>query len=189
LPHCCVNDLQITMKIILIFLLILLPIGLFSQNKSTEPSKKESETKTNELQEVTIISLTEEQKEVLKVKNSINPVTIITAKQLENRAGNLNEVLARQAGVQVRSSGGFGSEARISIRGLEGKRVQVFIDGNALNTPDGSFGINDLPVQVIERIEIYKGSVPAYLGGDGLGSAVNVMPTFHANRTIQNRWD
>lgn len=166
---------KITMKTILIFLLLLLPIGLSAQNKPTEPSKKDSETKTNELQEVKIISLTEEQKEVLKVKNNINPVTIITAKQLENRAGNLNEVLARQAGVQVRSSGGLGSEARISIRGLEGKRVQVFIDGNALNTPDGSFGINDLPVQVIERIEIYKGSVPAYLGGDGLGSAVNVV--------------
>jgi outer membrane receptor protein involved in Fe transport len=36
-------------------------------------------------------------------------------------------------------------------------------------------GLNDLPVQIIERIEIYKGAVPAYLGGDGLGSAVNVI--------------
>ena len=103
------------------------------------------------------------------------PVTVITAKQIENRAGNLNEILARQAGVQIRLSGGLGSESRISVRGLEGKRVQIFLDGNPLNSPDGSLGINDLPVQIIERIEIYKGSVPAWLGGDGLGSAVNVV--------------
>lgn len=127
------------------------------------------------LQEVRILGLTEEEKEVKKVKNNIMPVTVITAKQIENRAGNLNEILARQAGVQIRQTGGAGSVSRISIRGLEGKRVQVFIDGNPLNTPDGSLGINDLPLQIIERIDIYKGAVPAWLGGDGLGSAVNVI--------------
>jgi vitamin B12 transporter len=130
---------------------------------------------SKELSSVTIVSVTEEQAEVQKVKNNVMPVTVITAKQIENRAGNLNEILARQAGVQIRLSGGLGSDSRISVRGLEGKRVQIFLDGNPLNSPDGSLGINDLPVQIIERIEIYKGSVPAYLGGDGLGSAVNVV--------------
>jgi outer membrane cobalamin receptor len=132
-------------------------------------------SKSTELSEVTIIGETEEQAEAKKVKQNIMPVTIITAKQIENRAGNLNEILARQAGIQIRYSGGLGSDSRISVRGLEGKRVQIFLDGNPLNTPDGSLGINDLPVQIIERIEIYKGSVPAWLGGDGLGSAVNVI--------------
>lgn len=130
---------------------------------------------SKELSSVTVVRQTEEQAEVQKVKNNVMPVTVITAKQIENRAGNLNEILARQAGVQIRLSGGLGSESRISVRGLEGKRVQIFLDGNPLNSPDGSLGINDLPVQIIERIEIYKGSVPAWLGGDGLGSAVNVV--------------
>jgi vitamin B12 transporter len=127
------------------------------------------------LAEVTVKGESEEEEAVTKAMSNVMPVTIITAKQIENRAGNLNEILARQAGVQIRLSGGIGSDSRISVRGLEGKRVQIFIDGNPLNTPDGSLGINDLPVQIIERIEIYKGSVPAYLGGDGLGSAVNVV--------------
>lgn len=130
---------------------------------------------STELMGVTVIGETEEQADAKKVKQNVMPVTIITAKQIENRAGNLNEILARQAGIQIRYSGGLGSDSRISVRGLEGKRVQIFIDGNPLNSPDGSLGINDLPVQIIERIEIYKGSVPAWLGGDGLGSAVNVI--------------
>lgn len=130
---------------------------------------------STQLSSVTVVGETEGQAEARKVINNVMPVTVITAKQIENRAGNLNEILARQAGVQIRLSGGLGSESRISVRGLEGKRVQIFLDGNPLNSPDGSLGINDLPVQIIERIEIYKGSVPAYLGGDGLGSAVNVV--------------
>jgi vitamin B12 transporter len=132
-------------------------------------------SKATELSSVTVVGTTEGQQEVKRIVNNVMPVTVITAKQIENRAGNLNEILARQAGVQIRLSGGIGSESRISVRGLEGKRVQIFLDGNPLNSPDGSLGINDLPVQIIERIEIYKGSVPAYLGGDGLGSAVNVV--------------
>lgn len=127
------------------------------------------------MEAVTVTGMSEELAAARKVRNSVMPVTILTAKQIENRASNLNELLARQTGVQIRRTGGLGSEARISIRGLEGKRVQVFIDGNPLNTPDGSLGINDLPLQIIERIEIYKGTIPAWLGGDGLGSAVNVV--------------
>lgn len=119
--------------------------------------------------------MNEEQMAARKVRNNVMPVTVLTAKQIENRASNLNELLARQTGVQIRQTGGLGSEAKISVRGLEGRRVQVFLDGNPLNTPDGSLGINDLPLQIIERIEIYKGTIPAWLGGDGLGSAVNII--------------
>jgi vitamin B12 transporter len=129
----------------------------------------------NELDEVQVRALSTQQAEAKKIIQNVMPVTVITAKQIENRAGNLNEILARQAGVQLRQSGGIGSSTKINVRGLEGKRVQVFLDGHPLNTPDGSLGINDLPVQIIERVEIYKGSVPAHLGGDGLGSAVNVV--------------
>lgn len=127
------------------------------------------------LNEVSVVALSVEEAEEKRIKSSISPVTVITSKELLTKAGNLNEILARQAGIQIRQTGGLGSQARINIRGLEGKRVQLFIDGNPLNTPDGSLGINDLPLQVIERIEVYKGSVPAWLGGDGLGSAVNII--------------
>ncbi len=129
----------------------------------------------NQLNEILVRGLTAEEADAREVRMNVNPVTVITAREIENRASNLNELLSRQAGVQIRQSGGAGSSSTISVRGLEGKRVQVYLDGNPLNTPDGSFGINDLPLQIIERVEIYKGTVPAELGGDGLGSAVNVI--------------
>lgn len=129
----------------------------------------------NSLQNITVTGSMKESAEANKVRSNVMPVTILSARQIENRATNLTELLARQSGVQIRRTGGVGSDTRISVRGLEGKRVQVFIDGNPLNTPDGSLGIDDLPLQIIERIEIYKGAIPAWLGGDGLGSAVNIV--------------
>jgi vitamin B12 transporter len=103
------------------------------------------------------------------------PVTVIDAKKYAGRATDLNELLDRTSGVKVRQAGGAGSSSTISVRGLEGRRVAVFLDGHPLNTPDGSFGINDLPLQLVDHVEVYKGVVPARLGGDGLGSAVNVV--------------
>ena len=61
----------------------------------------------------------------------------------------------------------------MSIHGLEGKRVAIYIDGFPLNSPDGSFDINDIPIDAIKYIEIYKGIVPAEYGSDGLGGAIN----------------
>ncbi len=113
--------------------------------------------------------------EIEAVRKQPFSVSVIDAQAVQARAIDLNEVLSRAAGVQLRQAGGTGSESRISIRGLEGKQVQVFIDGRPLNTPDGTFGINDIPLIFIKRIEVYKGIIPARFGGNGLGGAINVV--------------
>lgn len=103
------------------------------------------------------------------------PVSVIDMEKYHGRNISLNEILKRVAGVRVSQTGGLGSSTTIAINGLEGQAVKVFIDGNPVNAPDGSFGINDIPVQLIERIEIYKGVVPARFGGDAMGGAINVV--------------
>ncbi|SEW52789.1 TonB-dependent receptor plug domain-containing protein [Chitinophaga arvensicola] len=152
------------------------PVMAVAQEKQhTREQPRDTTGSPRKLREVNITGNNRTKSEAAALKKSVVPVTILSGKEIENRASNLNEMLARQAGVQIRQTGGLGSEARISIRGLEGKRVQIFIEGNPLNTPDGSLSINDIPLQLIERIEIYKGTVPAWLGGDGLGGAVNIV--------------
>jgi outer membrane receptor protein involved in Fe transport len=68
-----------------------------------------------------------------------------------------------------------GSAARISIRGVGGKGLKIFLDGAPLTAVEGIFALDNLPVQLIDRIEIYKGIAPAYLGADALGGAINVV--------------
>lgn len=116
-----------------------------------------------------------ERAEIREIKQQGVPVTVIDGKTLAGRGTSISEVLNHQTGIKLRQTGGVGSQSKINIRGLEGNRVQIYMDGYALNTPDGSFSINDIPLQFIDRIEIYKGIVPPEFGGDGLGSAINIV--------------
>ncbi len=113
--------------------------------------------------------------EVREVVQSPFSVSVIPGPELAGRGLSLDEVLQRATGVQVRRSGGLGSASVFNVRGLEGRRVQIFIDGAAIDVDNDSFTLDDIPVQLIERVEVYKGVVPARLGGDGLGAAINVV--------------
>lgn len=112
---------------------------------------------------------------VMDTQNRAESVTIVSGEELRGRSNSLNEIINRIAGVKVRQSGGLGSSAKISIHGLEGKRIMILVDGSPIDSRDGNFGINDIPVDFIDHIEIYKGYVPARFGGDGMGGAVNVV--------------
>ena len=99
----------------------------------------------------------------------------MTAKELQGTASSMNDVLARVAGVTIRNTGGVGSASRLSVRGLEGKRLGLFIDETALGQISNFITLNDIPIDMIERIEVYKGIVPYKFGGSALGGAVNVV--------------
>jgi outer membrane cobalamin receptor len=128
-----------------------------------------------------------ERKSLTEAKQQGVPVSVIDGKMLAGRGTSIAEVLNHQTGVKMRRTGGAGSDTKINVRGLEGNRVQIYLDGYALNTPDGSFSINDIPLQFIDRIEIYKGIVPPEFGGDGLGSAINVV-TIDAPGSYYDAW-
>ncbi|MDR2533702.1 MAG: TonB-dependent receptor plug domain-containing protein, partial [Tannerellaceae bacterium] len=115
------------------------------------------------------------------------PVSVIDGKSLAGRGTSITEVINHQTGVKIRRTGNTGNDTKVNVRGLEGNRVQIYLDGYALNTPDGSFSINDIPLQFIERIEIYKGIVPPEFGGDGLGSAINIV-TIDAQGSYYDAW-
>lgn len=110
-----------------------------------------------------------------KRREAPEAVVVIDGKKLRGRAVSIESILNKSVGIKVRQSGGLGSSSRMMIHGLEGKRIQVFLDGDPLNSPDGSISIDDIPIDLIERIEVYKGFIPARFGGDGLGGAVNIV--------------
>jgi outer membrane receptor protein involved in Fe transport len=109
------------------------------------------------------------------MRKAPEPITIIDSKEIRGRATSIESVLAKAAGVRIRKTGGLGSVSRINIHGLEGKGVTILLDGQPLNSPEGNFTIDEIPIDLIERIEVYKGVVPARFGGDGIAGAVNVV--------------
>ncbi|MBE7177763.1 MAG: TonB-dependent receptor [Mucilaginibacter polytrichastri] len=102
-------------------------------------------------------------------------VTAIDAKQLYNTTLNLASALDRVAGVRVRESGGVGSNFNLSLNGFSGGHVRYFIDGIPMDNFGSSFQINNIPINLADRVEVYKGVVPMWLGSDALGGAVNIV--------------
>ncbi len=78
-------------------------------------------------------------------------------------------------GLSVRRYGGLGSSARISMNGLYDDQIRLFLDGVPLDLAGYPFGIENVPVNLIDRIEVYRGVVPVRFGADALGGAINLV--------------
>ena len=115
------------------------------------------------------------QSPIKQVQKAAYNVVAIEAQQLRNLNSNAADMLARVSGVKMRETGGVGAEANINLNGFTGRHVRIFIDGVPMNEANASFRINNIPAELIERIEIYKGVVPVTFGADALGGAINVV--------------
>ena len=101
---------------------------------------------------------------------------LLTLSLVINSLNSLNELVNRTSGVKIREEGGVGSDFDLSINGLSGNSVRYFIDGVPLDSKGSYVTLPlNLPVNLIDRVEIYKGVVPASLGTDALGGAVNII--------------
>lgn len=123
------------------------------------------------LNEVVVIG----KNEARKIREQAMPVTVYSMSQLQGTVNSVEDILAKTIGVTIRSQGAVGSASRLSVRGLEGKRIGFFIDEVPMNDNSDFIDINDIPIDMIERIEIYKGVVPAKFGGSAVGGAVNIV--------------
>ena len=85
------------------------------------------------------------------------------------------EVLQYVPGVYVEFAGGPGSMAVARIQGSEVRHVAVYIDGVPLNQLANPLtDLNYLPVNSIERIEVYKGAASS-AWGSSLGGVINII--------------
>ncbi|CAL1518544.1 TonB-dependent receptor plug domain-containing protein [Chitinophaga sp. MM2321] len=120
-----------------------------------------------------------------ELKESGFAVNAIDTKIFANTTADMNSVLNRTTGVKVREQGGVGSDFNFSINGLSGKAIRFFIDGVPMDVMGSTMTLNNIPVNLAERIEVYKGVLPVSLGADALGGAVNLV----TNQTVKNYLD
>ncbi|TJZ60526.1 TonB-dependent receptor [Sphingobacterium olei] len=124
-----------------------------------------------QIEEVEVIGLTK----VKEINRQAYNVTAIDATKLHNTTLNISSALDRVAGVRVRESGGVGSNFNLSLNGFSGNHIRYFIDGIPMDNFGSSFQINNIPINMAERVEVYKGVVPIWLGSDALGGAINIV--------------
>ena len=117
---------------------------------------------------------TESEAEQAAIAKQVETVSTIDAAELQNTSKSISKAINSASGVKVRKSGGMGSEGKINIRGMEGKNIKVLVNGVPVET-QGNLGLDDIPIDQIADIEVYKGYIPARFATDGAGGAINIV--------------
>jgi vitamin B12 transporter len=102
-------------------------------------------------------------------------VTRIHVDERAAEAATLAEVVAASVGTHVRSLGGLGGFSSISVRGAASGHTQVIVDGVPLSkVASVTADLGRLELASFAEVELYRGGVPAALGGAALGGALSL---------------
>ena len=123
------------------------------------------------LGDVTVIGKSKTQ----RLREGALTVNAVDISSMIGSINSINGVVDRTAGVKIREEGGVGSDFDMSINGMSGSSVRYFIDGVPLDSKGSGVTLGNLPVSMIDHVEIYKGVVPTWLNNDVLGGAVNIV--------------
>ena len=107
----------------------------------------------------------------------VSDVVVVDRAAIEASSGRtLTEVLARHAGIQVFSNGGLGKNSGVYTRGTETRHTILLIDGVRFGSATtGAPSWDNIPLDMIERIEVLKGPASALYGSEAVGGVVQVF--------------
>lgn len=109
-------------------------------------------------------------------KLSPGTVTVIRPEEYKGEQKDLPDLLKMVPGVHVREMNGKGQYTVVNVRGSTAAQVGVFVDGVMTNLGgDAAVDISTIPVKNVERIEVYRGYIPARFGGTFIGGVINVV--------------
>lgn len=144
--------------------------------KTAPPGSPSPKAPTDEISPPSVeVTVRGQQSDTRRLRESADAVTVVDTHNAKQQSRDLGAVLGSVEGVAVRRSGGLGSLTRFSLNGLYDNQIRFFIDGVPLDIAGSPFGISSVPVNAIDRIEIYRGVLPVRFGADALGGAVNLV--------------
>ena len=103
---------------------------------------------------------------------------VITREELlEENVQTVQQALEKVTGLAVEAnSGSWGNKGNVMIRGLDMRHTLVLIDGQRiLGGHQNAIDLQQISIEMIERIEILKGPASALYGSDAVGGVINVI--------------
>jgi len=103
-------------------------------------------------------------------------LTSIDGAELQSRYGSLQNYLKSLTGMQVQHSGGLGDPVLLSVRGASGRQTTVLVNGIRINDAQGGgYDLSQIPVDMIERVEISSSGSHGGLYDSAIGGTVNII--------------
>ncbi|MAP81714.1 MAG: TonB-dependent receptor [Aequorivita sp.] len=114
-------------------------------------------------------------------------VNLINSETLQQVAANdLANGLRYQPGLRVETDCQTCNYTQIRMNGLQGGYSQILINGRSIFSPlTGLYGLEQIPTNMIERIEVVRGGVSSLYGSSAIGGTVNVI----TKNPTQNNYD
>ncbi|MEA3284835.1 MAG: TonB-dependent receptor [Synergistota bacterium] len=103
-------------------------------------------------------------------------VTVIRPDMYRGEMKDISDLLSKVPGVSINRRGGRGGYSVASVRGSTAAQVAVYIDGVLCNLGgDSAVDLSTIPVDRVDRIEVYRGYVPAAFDMSGMGAVINIV--------------
>ncbi|MBL3520201.1 TonB-dependent receptor [Arcobacter lanthieri] len=141
---------------------------------STTSFANENTEETKKIDDIVITA-----KSNKSIKDTSGAITVITSEDIAKiNATNIKDILVKTAGiVEVGGSNGI---KRVSIRGTRPVDALILVDGKKTNRTGiyataADFEYSQVPISMIERIEIIKGPKSSIYGSDAMGGVVNII--------------
>ncbi|MCZ4304733.1 TonB-dependent vitamin B12 receptor [Zoogloeaceae bacterium G21618-S1] len=111
------------------------------------------------------------------VDESLAAVTVITQADIERlQPRSVPDLLRGQPGISLTNNGGRGKQTSVFMRGTESDHLVVLIDGIKVGSAtSGSAAFQDMPVDMIERIEIVRGPRSSLYGSEAIGGVIQIF--------------
>lgn len=121
-------------------------------------------------------------------------VNVMSSKNFENcNAQDLSQALGYQSGVRVEYNCQNCGVPQVRLNGLEGPYTQMLIDSRpVLSALSSVYGLEQIPVNMVERVEIVKGGGSALYGSNAIAGTINIItkeankPSFSVSNEIQS---
>ena len=113
-------------------------------------------------------------------------VNVASAKLFESTASsNLSEAMNFQSGLRVENTCGNCGAPQLRINGLEGQYSQILLDSRAIfSSLAGVYGLDLMPVAMVERVEVIRGGGSALYGSSAIGGVVNIITKDPVRNTL-----
>ena len=109
--------------------------------------------------------------------DSLTSIEVITSEDIRAFGySTVDEVLSNSSSINIGSNGGYGQTKSIFMRGTESNHTKVMLNGVELNP--GTLGvpsIQHISVEMLDRIEISKGSMSTLYGRNTIGGVINIV--------------
>ncbi len=108
---------------------------------------------------------------------SLAAVSVIDRERIERlQPPSLPALLRGLPGVSLANNGGPGKSTSLYLRGTESDHVLVLVDGVKIGSAtSGGAALQDIPVELVERIEIVRGPFSSLYGSEALGGVVQIF--------------